>query len=126
MVRPIIAATAVALALAACKPAPEPDTAAPAATAQARIDAETADQAASDTPPADPVDAYIWRVDRCVFSSGEIKGDGSPADRDTMARMEALDCGDNLKADGEALRAVHAGDAATIARIDQALQSLDQ
>ena len=128
MIKLIIISAASFLALAACKPAPKAEAPPAAATAQAQLDAEAADQAAFDaaanTAPSDPVDAYVWRVDYCAHAGGEIGGDGSQHDKDIMARMDQLNCDDSLVPDGKALRAAHADDAAVVAKIDAALKTL--
>ena len=105
-------------------PAPAPATAASAPT-QAEI--EAANQAAYDAeaskPPTDPVDAFAWRADLCMHLGGEIGGDGSERDVQVQAQMEELKCGDDVVADGRALKSAHISDHAAVAKIDAALKA---
>jgi len=125
MNRPILIALSV-LALAGCEPAEapksealKPDTA-PVAAAEAA--SQQAYDDAANTPPTEPVANLEWRADLCAHLGGEIGGDGSERDREVQARMETLKCGDDLAAEGAALKAANAADPAAIARIDAALK----
>lgn len=103
-------------------PAPAP---APAASAPTQAEIEAASQAVYDAEankqPADPVDAFAWRADLCMHLGGEIGGDRSERDVQVQTQMQELKCGDEVVADGRALKAAHASDAAAVAKIDAAL-----
>jgi hypothetical protein len=107
--------------------APAAPAAAPAPAAQTQVDIEAASQAAyeadANPKPSDPVDAFVWRVDMCTHLSGEIGGDRSEHDVQVQKTMEELKCGDEIIADGQALKAAHASDPAAVAKIDAALKA---
>ena len=98
---------------------------APAAQTDAEIEAanQTAYDAEANKPPTDPVDAFVWRADLCMHLGGEIGGDRSERDVQVQAQMEELKCGDEVVADGRALKASHASDPAAVAKIDAALMA---
>ena len=116
-------------ALAGCgkkqEDAPPAPAAVTASVAQTQAEIEAASQAAYDAEankrPTDPVDALVWRADRCGFLSGEIGGDRSEHDVQVQKTMDDLKCGDALVADGHTLKASHASDPAAVDKIDAAL-----
>lgn len=119
-----------AAGLAGCeKEAETPSVAAPAAAAQTQTQAEAeaasqaAYQAETNAKPRDPVDAFVWTVDLCSHLGGEIGGDGSAHDVEVQKTMTELNCGDDLVADGQALKVAHASDPAALAKIDAALKA---
>ena len=116
-----------AAGLAGCGNNQEAPAAASAAAAQTDADIEAASQTAYDAeankPPTDPVDAFVWRADLCMHLGGEIGGDRSARDVQVQARMEELKCGDEVVADGRALKASHASDPTAVAKIDGALMA---
>ena len=100
---------------------------APAAAEQTQAEIEAASQAAYDAEankrPTEPVDAFVWRADLCLHLSEEIGGDRSERDVQVQAQMEELKCGDEVVADGRALKASHASDPTAVAKIDGALMA---
>lgn len=109
--------------LAACRPVAETTPPTASGAAADPIWAAEADRYLSvNLQPSDPLEALIWRAVRCDFLGGEIGGDRSAQDRAIEARMGELGCGEPLLAEARALRARHAADAATVARLDALLR----
>lgn len=110
------------LLLAACRPVAGPaEPTAPPMAADPLWQAETGRYLSVNVQPSDPLEALMWRGVRCDFLGGEIDGDRSARDRAIEARMGELGCGEPLLAQARHLRAGHAADAATIARLDALL-----
>ncbi len=61
--------------------------------------------------------ALLARLDQCGFESGEVNGDGSAEDQATAHRMDALDCGDGLVRELQALRRQYRDDPRIGARL---------
>lgn len=120
-----------AAALTGCKKAqqetPAPAAAAPAPAGQTQAEMEAASQAAyeaeADPKPTEPVAAWLWRADHCSYLGAEIGGDRSEHDVQVQKKMDELKCGDELIADGQALKAANASDADAVAKIDAALKA---
>lgn len=109
-------------------PAPAAAPAAPAEQTQAEMEAasQAAYEAEVDPKPTEPVAAWLWRADHCSYLGAEIGGDRSEHDVQVQKKMDELKCGEELIADGQALKAANASDADVVAKLDSALKAYNE
>ena len=132
----IVAAGLTALILTGCKPAdqatpaepvpPSAATSAPPPPAVVSWEATQERYRQVEVTPTEPLEALEWRGVHCEHYSGEFGGDGSERDRWLNARMDRLECGDQLMSEARAMRNARSNEPAVVARLNAVLAVYEQ